>query len=139
MENTVATSQSDTNEDIATIPNSPEIGTCYNDEEVEETDTEDAGLIGELHPLNRDAKDAFHLLARRRNMDFYGYHCNFIRVNSTKASNLAGCFVFSLSKLPEFAPLGWRIGRGRTNLRNLGVDILLMVEGKGSDEIAGIS
>jgi hypothetical protein len=138
MDNTVTTSQSDTNEDVATVPNSPEIRTRCNDKEVEGADTENARLIGELQPLNRDAKNAFHLLACRRNVDFYKHHCNFIRVDSTEASKRVGCFIFSLNNLPEFAPLGWRIGRGRKNLRNLGVDILLLVDGKDSDEIAGI-
>jgi hypothetical protein len=137
MDQTVATSQSDTGEDVATVPNSPETGT-FHIKEVEETDTENVGLIGELQPLNRDAKDAFHRLAYRRNVEFYEYHCNFIRVDSSEASKLVGCFVFSLSNLPEFASLGWRIGRGRKNLRNLCVDILLMVEGEGSGDIAGV-
>lgn len=137
MDKTIATSQSATSEDVATVPNSPETGTLYSDKEVN-THAGDVGLIGELQPLNRDAKDAFHLLACRRNVDFYTHHCNFICVDSTMASKHVGCFTFSLSKLPEFAPLGWRIGRGRKNLKNLGVDILLMVDGKSNDEIAGI-
>src|SRR3981189_2078333 len=98
MDKTVATSQSATSEDVATVPNSPESGTLCRDEEVN-THTGDVGLIGELEPLNRDAKDAFHLLACRRNVDFYKHHCNFIRVDSTnKASKQVGCFTFSLSK-----------------------------------------
>jgi hypothetical protein len=95
-------------------------------------------LIGELHPLNRDAKDAFHRLADRRKVEFYRYHSNFIRVDLTEDSKLVGPFIFSLSNLPEFAPLGWRVGRGRKNLKNLGVDIPLMVEGGNSGDIAGI-
>jgi hypothetical protein len=43
---------------------------------------------------------------------------------------------FVARNLPEFAPLGQRISRGRRNLKNVGVDILLLVDG--TDEIAGI-
>lgn len=119
---TVTSNQSDP--DIPTVPNTPE------------ADTEDVGLIGELHPLNRDAKTAFHRLAARRHDDFYEHHCSFIRVDSIEASKLVGCFVFSLGNLPEFEPLGWKIGRGRNNLKNAGVDILLLVND--TNEIAGI-
>jgi len=132
MDQTVATSQPATSEDIATVPNSPAIGTLCDDREAE-ADTEDVGLVGELRPLNRDAKDAFRRLADRRKVEFYRYHANFIHVD------LNGYFIiFSLSNLPEFATLGWRIGRGRKNLPNLGVDILLMVEGENSGDIAGM-
>jgi len=124
-----------TNEDGSTVPNSPETSTLCDNKEVEE-DMEDVGLIGELYPLNRVAKDAFHRLAARRHEDFYEHHCHFIRVDSIEDSKLVGCFPLSLGNLPEFAPIGWRIGRGRKNLKNAGVDILLLVDD--TDEIAGI-
>ena len=55
--------ESSTCDDVKTVPNSP-----TNHEEVREgAVTEDAGVIGELHSLNRDAEDAYHLLARSRN------------------------------------------------------------------------
>jgi hypothetical protein len=69
------------------------------------------GLIGELHPLNRAAKDAFHYLTARRHEDFYKHHYNLIHINLIKDSKLVRCFILSLGNLPEFAPLGWRIGR----------------------------
>jgi hypothetical protein len=124
-----------TSEDVTTVPNSPETRTLYDKREVEE-DIVDVGLIGELHPFNRAAKDAFHRLAARRHEDFYAHHCNFIRVDSIEDSKLVGCFVLSLGNLPEFASLGWRIGRGRRNLKNVGVDILLLVGD--TNDIAGI-
>jgi hypothetical protein len=71
---------------------------------------------------------------------FYQYHSNFIHVDLIEDSKLVGPFiVFSLSNLPEFAILGWRTGRGRTHLPNLGVDILLMVEGEDSGDIAYVN
>ncbi|TAQ86913.1 hypothetical protein B7494_g4750 [Chlorociboria aeruginascens] len=133
MDQTVATSQSATSDDTATVPNFPAPWTRTRSQR--ELD-KDVGLIGELHPLNRDAKDAFHCLAARRKVEFYRYHYNFIRIDILQNSKLGGPFVFSLNNLPEFAPLGWRIGRGRKNLRNLSVDILFMVEEEDSSDIA---
>jgi hypothetical protein len=132
MDNIVTISESD----IETVPNTPESGNHQGDEGgVQDRAAEDTGFIGELHPLNRDAKDAFHRLGFHRHDDMYEHHCRFMRIDSV-TPQLGGCFIFSLSDLPEFAPLGWRIGRGRKIEKNLGVDILLLIE-EGRDEVAG--
>jgi hypothetical protein len=78
--------ESTISEDPTTVPNSPEIRSSINSNEGE-TDTDGLGLIGELYPLNRVAKDAFHLLANRRHVNFYEHHCKFISIASK-------CFVF---------------------------------------------
>lgn len=88
--------------------------------------------------MNRDAKDAFHRLVYRHNIEFYKYYYNFIRVDLSEASKLVRYFVFSLSNLLKFTSLGWRIGRGRKNLKNLYIDILLIMEGEESGDIAGM-
>lgn len=139
----IAPKESDpsTSETIATVPNSPEPAATARasvHETLQEAETStghtDIGLIGELHPLNQLAKNAFRLLADRRRVEFYHHHCKYIHEDLDSQ-----CFVFSLNHLPEFAPLGWRIGRGRKNLPNLGVDILVLLEeGKSNDDIAGI-
>jgi hypothetical protein len=51
---------------------------------------------------------------------------------------LDGGYVFSLSELPEFPVLGWRLGKGRSKKENLDVDLLLMDSGSSEDEIGGI-
>lgn len=58
-------------EDVKTVPSSP-----TNQEEAREGGvTEDAGVISELYSLNRDAKDAYHLLARYRNNAAFNHYC----------------------------------------------------------------
>lgn len=139
MAEKITASQSTTSEDFATDPNSPAIGGLEHENETEtEIVTKDTGLIGQLHPLNRNAKDAFHALASKRDIPFYNHHCSFLKVESGNDSKISGCFQFSLSHLPQFAPLGWRIGRGRSSLKDLGVDILLLVDGEDKEDIAGI-
>jgi hypothetical protein len=85
-------------------------------------------------PRNRDAKEAFHKLATSD--DVSEHHRQFILVDpdAEKTPLQTGCFVLSLGMLPEFPPLGWRIGSGRRNQPNLGVD-LLIYEGT---EVAGV-
>ena len=70
------------------------------------------------------------------------YHHQFIReiIFNEKRTY---CFELSLAQLPQFAHLGWRIGRGRQNgtdkrkpLENYGVDLLLSANE--ADEVAGI-
>jgi hypothetical protein len=56
------------------------------------------------------------------------------------------CFELSLTTLPEHVDLGWRIGSGRQDLNNGGVDLLLCTEddkkkdypGSDEDRVAGI-
>jgi len=122
----MASDESVTSGVVATAPNSPDIPSYVSNAEIE-TDLD--YLIGELYPLNKLAKDAFQRLVARSGVPFYEHHYRFLDVTSK-------CFVFSLNNLPEFAPIGWRVGRGRSNLKNLGVDILLLMD-EHSDDIAG--
>ena len=131
MSQNIPPDESVLNEFVPTVPNSPESGgNSLDDTKGKSTTYDDEGLIGELHPLNRAAKNALNRLAKCKGV-FYEHHLKFIRVD-------LNCFVFSLKSLPQFAPIGWRIGRGRTNLPNLGVDMLLLVSKEEDADIAGI-
>lgn len=83
------------------------------------------GLFAKLRPLNRNAREAFHKLATSE--DISEHHRQFILVEPDieKTPFRTGCFILSLGMLPEFPPLGWRIGSGRKKQPNLGVDLLI--------------
>jgi hypothetical protein len=84
------------------------------------------GLFAKLRPLNRPAMEAFHKLVTSEETSSE-HHRQFILVDpgTDKTSLRTGCFILSLGMLPEFPPLGWRIGSGREKHPNLGVDLLI--------------
>jgi hypothetical protein len=71
------------------------------------------------------------------------YHQQFIS-ETISDNKVTKYFNLSLDILPEFAHLGWRIGRGRGSLKNRGVDLLLCIDedegdrSSGEDRVAGI-
>jgi hypothetical protein len=99
---------------------------------------DDEGFFARLVPLNPSAQRAFHNLASRRNEDVYKYHAQFLEIDDTESDMQSGSFVLSLGNLPEFAPLGWRIGKGRKNQRNAAVDLLLTPDPRDEGDIAGL-
>ena len=100
-------------------------------------DLVDDGVFAILEPQNRLAKLAFHRVASRCHEDDLQHHKQFIHLRDSTDGIYTGHYVLSLGCLPEYAPLGWRIGRGRPKERNLGVDILLGPTGE-EDEVAGL-
>jgi hypothetical protein len=89
-------------------------------------------VFARLIPTNRPARDAVERTCAQSSQ----FHTSFVRTMQFRNENTP-CFVLSLDALPEFPKLGWRIGRGRDNLPNRGVDLLLCGTGK-SDQVAGI-
>jgi hypothetical protein len=124
------TDTSECSTEIPTAPNSPK-NNCDDNEELSKIAIEDVGIIGELLPLSREAKDAFRRLECQRDNPAFEHHRQFVRVNSLGEVHIT----FSLSELPATSALGWIIGRGRKDCKNLGVDIPLLVDDNG--EIAG--
>ncbi|KAH6670391.1 kinase-like domain-containing protein [Halenospora varia] len=94
------------------------------------------GTFAILLPQNRFAREAFRRLARTQN-DVFQHHKQFIQLDEREDIDDADredCFILSLGLLPEFPALGWRVGRGRANRPNHGVDILIH-EG---EDLAGV-
>lgn len=86
-----------------------------------------------LVPLNRCAKSALKATLANEPTD---YHRQFIKdcdINGQPGH----CFALSLTQLPEYPQLGWRIGKGRSKLHNYGVDFLLTMQDD-EDDVAGI-
>ena len=76
------------------------------------------GLIAWLIPINKAAQSALTATMTIEN-DQAEYHQQFIR--KTIFNNRPSyCFELSLSQLPQFAHIGWRIGSGRNSLENRG-------------------
>lgn len=100
---------------------------------------DDDGRFAMLIPMNGIARSAVNATARLDSE----YHRQFIS-ETVSDNKIIKYFNLSLSTLPEFAQLGWRIGRGRESLKNRGVDLLLHIEEGESDRnseddrIAGI-
>jgi hypothetical protein len=95
------------------------------------------GFFACLEPLNRTAKEGFQRLSLVRNDPTFEYHCKFMHIESGQNEIVAGSYVLSLQNLPQYAALGWRIGRGRKDKPNLGVDILMLV-GDDDKSVAGV-
>jgi hypothetical protein len=89
------------------------------------------GHFANLIPLNKPAKRAIQATLEDKNA---AYHHKYIKKYGR--DGVDHCFVLSLSQLPEFPQIGWRIGRGRRKLPNYGVDLLLSTEA--DDNVAGI-
>jgi hypothetical protein len=89
-------------------------------------------VFARLIPTNRPAREA----VERTRAQAAQFHANFVGTTVFRDGETP-CFVLSLDALPEFPRLGWRIGRGRDNLPNRGVDLLLYGTAKG-DHVAGI-
>ncbi len=100
----------------------------------QQQDIEELGTFAKLIPQNRYAREAFLRLVSRKNIS--EHHRQFVRLDDrpdipeTKREHY---FLFSLGLLPEFPTIGWRLGRGRLGLPNLGVDILIDT----GEEVAG--
>lgn len=89
-----------------------------------------------LVPLNGAAKAAFNRLSVKSNDKTLSHHLQFIHDSKREQSQTYRSFVFALGRLPEFAPLGWRIGKGRPKQKNRGVDLLLLANE--DDGVAGV-
>ncbi|KAJ5625233.1 hypothetical protein N7510_001542 [Penicillium lagena] len=90
--------------------------------------------LAKLIPVNEKARVAIEATART-NVE---HHRKFIS-ETIWDNRVTKCFSLSISTLPEFPHLGWRIGRGRGELRNGGVDLLLYIADEGhADRVAGL-
>lgn len=90
--------------------------------------------FAKLIPVNEKARIAIEATART-NVE---HHRRFIS-ETIWDNKPTKCFNLSLSVLPEFPHLGWRIGRGRGEFRNGGVDLLLYIADEGhADRVAGL-
>lgn len=87
------------------------------------------GRFAMLIPMNVVARSAIEATARSGSP----YHQQFIG-ETVVGDRVTKCFALSLGTLPEFAQIGWRIGRGRDSLKNRGVDLLLTVEDRWVDQ-----
>ncbi|KAL5400733.1 hypothetical protein PMIN03_012137 [Paraphaeosphaeria minitans] len=92
----------------------------------------DRYIFARLIATNRPAR----LAIQRTFEQGSSYHKSFIG-RTTFRNEEALCFEISLERLPEFPRIGWRIGKGRDNLPNRGVDFLLS-DTDGHDDVAGI-
>lgn len=97
----------------------------------------DKGFFARLIPMNKPARVAFHQLAIKHLQDPSSYHGRFLQLDEPSQSSdiQTGSFTLSLTNLPEFPALGWRIGRGKSVQKNFGVDILLRADD--DQDIAG--
>jgi len=94
------------------------------------------GTFARLVPMNKFAREAFHRLATATEEE-YKHHKQFVSIDQSDSEEKTiqeGCFVLTLGLLPEFPALGWRIGKGRNNIRNHGVDLLIL----DGEEVAGV-
>ena len=112
-----------------TEPNSPNL------------DPAKLALFARLIPLNALAQRALRVAAVAKS-DGVDYHRKFIGETIYNHSQTV-CYELSLDRLPEFAHIGWRIGRGRVPagnrhrlLEHYGVDLLLPATE--ADGVAGI-
>lgn len=108
-------------------------------ESVPDDNLDHLGRFAMLIPMNAVARSAIEATARSGS----AYHQQFIG-ETVVSERITKCFTLSLGTLPEFAQIGWRIGRGRDSLKNRGVDLLLTIEDPWVDQdseeghIAGI-
>lgn len=95
------------------------------------------GVFAYIVPINRLAKESLRRLAVETERDDTSYHRGFLESppDELKIPSDTDCFILSLDLLPEVPGIGWRIGRGRKKLKNLGVDLLLPTE---DDDVAGL-
>lgn len=98
------------------------------------------GVFGHVVPLNKLAKESLRRLASETERKDTEYHRKFLEVTAedTQVLQPTYSFVLSLDCLPELPGIGWRIGRGRKKLRNLGVDLLLPTDDGDDQDIAGL-
>lgn len=123
-----ASNDASSNETTSTVPN---VAVTTVDNEVE--NGPETQIIGELVPFNQDAKEAVRRLALEADSEIHEHHLSFVQSDSEGFR-----FVFSLGNLPQHAPRGWRVGRGRENLPKMGVDILLLVLGRRAQSVGGL-
>ncbi|KAJ9370755.1 hypothetical protein DTO282E5_4515 [Paecilomyces variotii] len=123
---------------LSSPPASPTIrGATTEPNSPAEASINDLGRFAILIPDNGQARLAVDATVRLGSV----YHQQFIK-EVQRDGKWVNAFEFSLSNLPQFAHIGWRIGRGRTSLENRGVDLLLHVEDDANieeeDAVAGI-
>lgn len=92
----------------------------------------DCFKFARLLPMSRLACNAVDATARSGSE----YHRQFIRETIIENKRV-NYFSFSLSELPYFPHIGWRIGKGRDALMHRGVDLLLSTDDD-DDGVAGI-
>ncbi|KAJ5377686.1 kinase-like domain-containing protein [Penicillium cataractarum] len=92
-------------------------------------DLDHYGRFAMLVPMNAVARSAIEATSRSGS----AYHQQFIG-QTFVGDRVTKCFTLSLGRLPEFAHIGWRIGRGRDTLKNRGVDLLLTIEDRRIDQ-----
>lgn len=90
------------------------------------------GNFAKLIPLNRYAKEAFQRLVTQ-GTDYHKQFARFDERPDVPDSKREHYFALSLDLLPDFPPLGWRLGKGRNGQPNQGVDILI----DGGEDVAG--
>jgi hypothetical protein len=88
-------------------------------------------VFARLIPTNRPAREA----VQRTRAQGSPFHVNFLGKTAFRDEETP-CFNLSLDTLSEFPKLGWRIGAGRDNLPNRGVDLLCGTTK--DDHVAGI-
>lgn len=122
---------------VQTQPNAPSRGATTEPDSSPEPAVEDIGQFARLVPVNRVARVAINATAAKS-----AYHHRQFIDEVFYDSRPTKCFNLSLAVLPEFPQLGWRIGKGREPLKNLGVDLLLSMDGIEEDNeddcVAGI-
>lgn len=98
------------------------------------------GVFAHMVPLNKLAKESLRRLALETERIDTEYHRKFLESTSDdpQVSKPTYSFALSLDRLPELPSIGWRIGRGRRKLRNLGVDLLLPTDDDNDNDIAGL-
>jgi hypothetical protein len=89
-------------------------------------------VFARLIPTNRPAREAIERTRARCSQ----FHASFLGRTAFRDEETT-CFTLSLDVLPEFPKLGWRIGTGRDNLPNRGVDLQLCGTTK-DNHVAGI-
>lgn len=111
-----------TNEAMSTIespPSSPRSREATTEPNTPEA-LDSTGQFAMLIPMNKNARSAIEATARSSS----AYHQQFI--GETVIDNkVTKYFNLSLGNLPQFAQIGWRIGRGRGSLQNGATTYLL--------------
>jgi hypothetical protein len=98
------------------------------------------GVFAHMVPLNKLAKDSLRRLAAETERIDTEYHRKFLESTPDDAqdSQSTYSFILSLDRLPELPSIGWRIGRGRRKMRNMGVDLLLPTDDENDNDLAGL-
>ncbi|KAF2763438.1 kinase-like protein [Pseudovirgaria hyperparasitica] len=121
-----------------TEPNTPQSeGDGDGDGEADEQQQQQLSsyTFARLIPLNAAARGALQATLELPESEVASYHQQFIGTTTFDGA-VTPCYELSLSQLPRFPHVGWVIGKGRRNLPNLGVDLLLTPSR--TDNVAGV-